>query len=153
MKEYNSDLVIDILRKEYPEIDTKIRQRINELLPENLQDLELIPKIINSFKIIKGLNYNSWISLNQNRSEVNDNRDLLFSIVLLYYHPEKILRMTDNRTRYGLISKMSNELKCSSGVLKNTLHAVIVAFRAYKDFREETYRLYNLINIENNFFN
>ncbi len=151
MLDYKQSLVIDILSKEYPEIHFTIRKRIENSIPEKLQDLELVPQIISSFKKLKGINYSSWTNRDREK-EISENRGLLLCIVLMFFHPEKVLRMTTQKTRFGVIRDIAKELNCSSTILKTSLPSVIVAFKAYRNFREETYRLYELIKIENRFF-
>lgn len=151
MRHYNPALVVDILRKEYPEVNKRILQRIDNDIPMKLDDLELIPCIIKSFKVHRGVDHSEWINKLGSR-DISEDRELLLSVVMLFFHPEKLIQLTTEKARYGVMSKMSGELNCGRDVLKKSLTAVIVAFRVYKSFHEEAYRLYELIKIENKFF-
>jgi len=151
MREYSAALVIDIFRKEYPEIESSIRQRLDDDLPQRLQDLNFIPEIISSFKSIKGISGNNWTNKSGTRV-ISENRELIMAVILLLYQPEKIMRISDLRLKRFILSKVSAELGCSRDVLKMSLAGIIVAFRAYKEFREETYRIYELIKEKHQFF-
>jgi len=56
------------------------------------------------------------------------------------------LQLTDEKAKYGVMSAISNVLQCSNKLLQRRISQVIVSFKAYKAFREETYRIYELIN-------
>ncbi len=149
MREYSQNLVIDILRKDYPEIDNRIRQRLNESLPVRLIDINLIPKIVSSFKRLKQLKGSINQPMNRESSEY---RKLILAVIMLFYHPDKIILSTSEKTRYGILMAVASEIECSRGMLKMRLADVIVAFKSYKEFRDESYRLYELIKTENKFF-
>lgn len=153
MREYNSSLVIDILRKDYPEIESRILQRIDDEVPQKLSDMDLIPVIVSSFKFLKGIGECNWVSTTRSREKVNDHRDLLLAVIMLFYHPEKMMMITKDKAKYGLLCKVSYCLGFDENtILSKSLPAVIVAFRAYKDFKEEVHRVYELIKIEHKFF-
>jgi len=153
MREYSTALVIDILRREYPEVESMIMQRIGNSVPDKLEDLNMIPKVINSFKRIKGITHSDWMRVNDaDYKEIIQNRNLLIAVLLLFFHPEKILNVTDRFVKRNLLSTTAVELNCTIGALKMSTSVVIVAFRAYKEFKSETYRIYELIKTENKFF-
>lgn len=150
LKVYNSNLVLQILRKDYPEIDLKIRQRIDEDIPAKVYDLEYIPDIIKSFIALREIE-NLVVGISKYGSkEIWENVDLLLSVIMLFYHPEKVLQLTDEKLKYGVMSVISRELQCSNKLLQRRISQVIVSFKAYKSFKEETYRLYDVINFTNN---
>jgi len=151
MREYSSALITNILRREYPEVDLCIRKRLDEELPASLEDVSLIPLVVRSFKAIKGINSEVWINKGGNRS-ISENRDLLVSVIMLLYQPEKVLSISNIRLKRFILSRMAAELNCSRDILKKRISCVIVAFRAYKEFKSETYRLYELIKTEHKFF-
>lgn len=146
MKEYNIHLVVDILRKEYPEIELKIRQRIDDDIPGKVDDLSHIPEIIRLFTQIRGIDDLVMAIVRYGNKEIWENIDLLLAVVMLFYHPEKVLQLTDEKAKYGVMSAISNVLQCSNKLLQRRISQVIVSFKAYKAFREETYRIYELIN-------
>jgi len=150
MRNSNQSLVIDILRKEYPEIEYRIQQRIKETVPVKLEDFDLIPLIISSFKRIKGIEYQSWTGSPGGRKKLNIDRDLLLGTIILFYHPEKLMQMTHDKSKHGLMVKVADELSCNRLTLSKSLQPIIVAFKAYREFKEEVYRIYELIKIENN---
>lgn len=152
MREYNSSLVIDILRKDYPEIESRILQRINDEVPHKLSDMGLIPGIIHSFKALKGIGECNWVSTTRSREKVNDHRDMLLAVIMMFYHPEKMMMLTREHSRPGILSTTAVSLQCKSSAIRKSLPAVIVAFKAYKDFKEEVHRIYELIKIEHKFF-
>jgi|GEM_PF-2364981 len=153
MREYSSALIIDILHRDYPEVENMIMQRIGDTIPQKLENLELLPLVINSFKSIKGIQHSGWMRVNDiSSNEIIKNRNLLIAVLLLFFHPEKILKVTDRKVKSSLLRNTAIELNCTLGALKMSISTVIVAFRAYKEFKAETYRLYELIKTENKFF-
>jgi hypothetical protein len=158
MRDYSSKLIVNVLRNDYPDIDLIIRRKLDQDIPEQLSDLKLITNIVSSFKSLKSITYLQWSRKKEGHREgghrigIHEDRELLLSVILLFYHPEKLLRITKERTRYGVIRKTSEILNCPLGSLKMTIPYVIIAFRAYKEFREETYRIYELIKSEHKFF-
>ena len=153
MREYSSALVIDILHRDYPEIESMIMQQIGDSLPGRLNDLSLIPKVIESFKKIRQVKHSGWLkSTDIDVRDMIENRNLLIAVLLMFFHPEKILKVTDRKVRCNLLRDTAAELNCSVGALKMSISTVIVAFKAYKEFKSETYRLYELIKTENKFF-
>lgn len=151
MKAYSVHLVVDILRREYPEIEMKIRQRIDDDIPEKLEDLSHIPQIIRSFTDLRGIDDLFMAIARYGSKEIWENLDLLLAVVMLFYHPEKVLQLTEEKARYGVMSAISTVLQCSNKLLQRRIAQVIVSFKAYRSFREETYRLYDLINKRNSF--
>ena len=151
MREYSSALITDILRREYPEVDMSIRKRLDDELPASLEDMTLIPTIIRSFKSIKGIQGDPWVNKRGSRA-LSENRELLVSVIILLYQPEKILRISNIRLKKFIITRTAAELNCSRDVLKKCISEIIVSFRAYKEFKSESYRLYELIKTENKFF-
>lgn len=84
--------------------------------------------------------------------ESSEYRKLILAVIMLFYHPDKIILSTSEKTRYGILMAVASEIECSRGMLKMRLADVIVAFKSYKEFRDESYRLYELIKTENKFF-
>lgn len=153
MKQYSPALVIDILRKDYPEVDSQIRQRIDESIPSCLTDLNLVPAIIQSFKKIKAVDYSKWESERGcNRGKVHEDRELLLAVLLLLYQPEKILKMTNVYTKHRLLSTISKEINCSVASLKMRVPITILSYKAYKEFKKEAFSIYEQIKLENDFF-
>lgn len=152
MREYSPDLVVQMLRKDYPEIESKILSRIDNEIPAKLDDMSYLPKIVDSFKCIKYANYNSWMnSVGEPRNEMIENRELLISVILMFYHPEKLMNL-NKKAKYILTIDVAAELGCTNYVIRKTISDVIVAFKAYRQFRDEVYRVYELIKSEHNFF-
>jgi hypothetical protein len=153
MRQYSSDLVVQMLRKEYPEIENKIRLRLDTEIPDKLVNLNYLPAIINSFKAIKGVNYKSWTnSVGGPRNEMIENRELLLAVIMLFYQPEKIMNLTTAKVKYNLTIRIAEELGCKESLINAALNSVLVIFKAYKSFKEEAYRVYELIKLENKFF-
>ena len=151
MRAYNSNLVINILKKDYPEIENRILERIKNEVPDRLDDLNMVPKIIQSFIDIKELHYSEWTARpGQTVKPMLKDRNLLLAVLILFYHPSKILNLSSDKLKASLIIKTSIELECPKQVLKNTIADILVGFRAYKEFRDETYRVYELIKIKDN---
>ena len=53
MRQYSAALVIDIFRKEYPEIESSIRQKLDDDLPPCLQDKPLQSKVTDSHDLLR----------------------------------------------------------------------------------------------------
>lgn len=150
--EYSSNLMVAVLRKEYPEIADIITEKIKETLPdERLTDLSNIEKIVSTFKKIKGIQLESWTN-GKGRTNITYERELLIAVLLLFYDPEKIMQLVRRNTVPGVLKQASCLIGTSQEVLSMSTPGVIVAFKAYEGFREEVYRIYDLIRIENNFF-
>lgn len=150
--EYSSNLMVAVLRKEYPEIADIITEKIKETLPdERLTDLSDIEKIVSTFKKIKGIQLESWTN-GKGRTNITYERELLIAVLLLFYDPEKIMQLVRRNTVPGVLKQASCLIGTSQEVLSMSTPGVIVAFKAYEGFREEVYRIYDLIRIENNFF-
>lgn len=152
--EYSSNLMVAVLRKEYPEIASIITEKIKETLPgERLDDLSNIEKIVETFKRERKVTVESWTTNSTGkRSKIIYERDLLIGVILLFYDPEKIMQLVRRQTTNGVMKEAAGLLGTSRETLCASTPNVIVAFRAYADFREEVYRLYELIKIENKFF-
>lgn len=150
--EYSSNLMISVLRKEYPEIAQRITRKIKETLPgEQLTDLSNIGKIIATFKREKQVKTDHWTN-GKGKANITYKRDLLVAVLLLFYDPEKIMQLVRRNTIPGILKQASVLIGTSQEVLSMSTPGVIVAFKAYEDFREEVYRLYDLIRIEHRFF-
>jgi len=152
MNDQHASLMITVLRKDYPEIATLITAKISKSLPErSLYDLQHIDQIVASFKLAKGITEQNWT---EGKSEIKivESRDLLLGVILMFYHPEKLMDLTSLRTKSGVLKNLALALGTKQPVLSLRVAIVIVAFRAYEEFRLEVYRLYELIRIENKFF-
>jgi hypothetical protein len=144
--------MITVLQKDYPEIASMITEKIRISLPEcSLDDLQYIDPIVTSFKKEKGITEQNWTE-GKSRVKITESREQLTAIILLFYHPEKLMQLTSGNTRLGVLKTLSGILGTSREVLSLTVANAIVAFKAYEDFRVEVYRLYELIKIENQFF-
>lgn len=150
LKVYNSNLVLQILRKDYPEVDLQIRKRIDADIPAKVDDLECIPDIIRSFIALRDIENLVAAISRYGSKEIWENVDLLLSVIMIFYHPEKLLQLTDEKLRYGVIGIIAKELQCNNKLLQRRVSQVIVSFKAYRNFKEETYRLYDMINSTNN---
>lgn len=152
MHEYSSNLMVSVLRKDFPEIADKIAYRIKTTLPEErLYDLSNIGLIVDSFKKERGVTAENWTNT-KGKASITYERELLIAVLLMFYDPEKIMQMVDRHIIKGLLIKASKLIGTTSSVLSMSVPGVIVAFKAYQDFREEVYRLYDVISIENKFF-
>lgn len=144
--------MISVLRKEYPEVAQRITRKIKETLPgEQLTDLSNIGKIIATFKREKQVKTDNWTN-GKGKDNITYKRDLLVAVLLLFYDPEKIMQLVRRNTIPGILKQASVLIGTSQEVLSMSTPGVIVAFKAYEDFREEVYRLYDLIRIEHRFF-
>lgn len=144
--------MVAVLRKEYPEIAQVITEKIKDTLPEErLTDLSNIERIVSTFKKIKGIKVDSWTN-GKGRANITYERELLIAVLLLFYDPEKIMQLVRRNTLPGILKQASALIGASQEVLSMSIPGVIVAFKAYEDFREEVYRIYDLIRIENEFF-
>lgn len=152
MREYSATLMVHVLCKDYPEIASVIAERIKKTLPEErLTDIKQISSIVETFKKEKSISEENWTS-GKTKVKITNPREELIAVILLFYHPEKLLQLTTGKTRYGILKYLSNELGTIPEILSNSASNVIVAFRAYEPFKTEVCRLYELIKIENKFF-
>lgn len=152
MNDQHSALMINVLRKDYPEIASSISEKIIKTLPEqSLTDLGLIDQIVTSFKKEKGIEDKNW-TIGKAKVNITRERELLLAVVLLFYHPEKLFQLTDKATKYRLQTSLAAHIGTSPDLISMDLANVIVAFKAYADFKIEVYRLYELIKEENQFF-
>lgn len=152
MIDQHSTLMITVLRKDYPEIASSISDKISRTLPEqSLTDLALIDQIVASFKIEKGITEQNWTK-GKSKVKITRSRQLLTAVILLFYHPEKLLQLTSSNTKSGVLKRLSSLIGTSPEILSMSVANVIVAFKAYEDFKTEVYRLYALIKEENQFF-
>lgn len=152
MNDQHSALMITVLRKDYPEIASIITAKISNSLPErSLDDLQHIPQIVASFKNAKGITEQNWT---EGKSEIKivESREQLLAVVLIFYHPEKLMDLTSANTKSGVLKTLAGILKTQRPVLSISVASAVVAFKAYEEFRQEVYRLYELIRIENKFF-
>ena len=144
--------MVSVLRKDYPEIAELIAERITKSLPEKrLHDISNVDLIIESFKKELGISAKCWTN-KKGSIRITDKRDMLIAVLLLFYNPEKILQLVDTSAVRGMFKRASEIIGTSPVILSMTAPNVIVAFRAYEEFRNEVYRLYDLIKIENKFF-
>lgn len=152
MQQYNSNLVLAVLRKEYPQVAIEIDRKIRESLPDQcLTDLSNIDKIVVSFKIERGVIEQNWTNC-KGKANITYERDLLLAVTLLFYDPDKLMQLIRKHTQQGVLKHVADLIGTSQKVLSMTTPNVIVAFKAYPDFRAEVYRLYELISNEHKFF-
>jgi hypothetical protein len=152
MNDQNSALMITVLRNDYPEIARIISEKINKTLPEQaLHNPKLIGQIVASFKNEKGIDELNWIK-GKSAIKIVESRELLTAVVLMFYHREKILNSSPEKTRSGVLRELRKQIGVSQEVSSKTAANAIVAFKVYENFRQEVYRLYELIKIENKFF-
>lgn len=144
--------MVSVLRKDFPEIAEQISNRIKTTLPgDRLYDLSRIEIIIESFKKERGVTADNWTN-SKGKANITYERELLIAVLLMFYDPEKIMQLVDRQVFKGLLHHASKLIGTTNAVLSMSVPGVIVAFKAYQDFREEVYRLYDLISIENKFF-
>ena len=144
--------MVSVLRKDFPEIAEQISNRIKTTLPgDRLYDLSSIETIIESFKKERGVTADNWTN-SKGKANITYERELLIAVLLMFYDPEKIMQLVDRQVFKGLLYHASKLIGTTNAVLSMSVPGVIVAFKAYQDFREEVYRLYDLISIENKFF-
>jgi len=152
MHDYSPNLMVSVLRKDFPEIAEQISNRIKTTLPgDRLYDLSSIETIIESFKKERGVTADNWTN-SKGKANITYERELLIAVLLMFYDPEKIMQLVDRQVFKGLLYHASKLIGTTNAVLSMSVPGVIVAFKAYQDFREEVYRLYDLISIENKFF-
>jgi hypothetical protein len=148
-------LMVNVLHKEYPEIASIITKKINDSLPEySLTDLQYIDQIVTSFKKEKGITHDKWTNTVKGnpKGKVTGIREEMVAVVLMFYHPEKLIQLTKERTRQGVITQLAKVTGAPNEVLSKSATNIPLKFRAYVDFRNEVYRLYELIKEENQFF-
>lgn len=137
-----------ILEKEHPEIAISIKEKIKKDFPEQvLSDLSEIKGIVDSFIRIKGISSINWVNnsrhnIDKGKKRISDIRELLVGVVLMFYQPEKIIGLSMGNTRGGVMQNLSQVLDCSNNILSKSTANAIVAFKTYKDFKEEVYSYY-----------
>lgn len=152
MREYGAEIMVTVLRKDYPEIAEMITGKIKDTLPSGrLDDLSNVERIITSFKKIKSIEVENWTN-GKGKVNITYERELLLGVLMLFYDPEQIMQFVKRNTVPGLLKQVSTLIGTTQKVLSMSTPNVIVAFKAYPDFREEVYRLYDLIITENKFF-
>lgn len=144
--------IVQVLRKEYPDVIDKITSEYVADLPDNkLTDFSLILQIIESFKKIRGIHVKSFKN-EIGQKKITDERILLLAVILLFFNPERLygIKRHDHLKISNAVSKLTDT---SQVVLTKSLNDAVLSIKAYKDFKKEVYRLYELIKQENKFFN
>lgn len=100
-----------------------------------LKDQTLIPDILADFCLFRGITPTDITG--HNISYVNvQHRKEFFAVLLLCYHPEKILSITRKRVWPGVEKAASDLLDCYRSSLANFVKQIISHYHFYKDFRE-----------------
>ncbi len=145
MMSYPSEFIINVLRKDYPDINLEISEKIRQSLPEkSLNDLSQISVIIRSFLKAKGLTCFRWQN-QPGQKKVTDTRELLLAVVLMFYHPEKIHGFTAREKKTGMVKALSELIECRQDIISKSMMSAVSAYRTYRNFREEVQRLYDVI--------
>lgn len=156
-KEQN--IILTILKNEYPEIAKAITQLIDQTLPKSiLSDYRLIPAIVTIFKKRTGITQVDWTKSSQlvdttlfddqKQHKVTEIRSVLIAVMLMLYHPEKLLNVVNENARSGLLLHLSSTLKCNKPTLSYTLSNAIVYYSAYKNFRRIVDKMHRIILVE-----
>lgn len=141
---YPTEFIANVLRREYPEINRLISEKINNSLPErNLSDLTQVDTVVRLFLKTKGLKSFTWH--NQPGENKTDIRELLMAVVLMFYHPERLYGYGSGKKRTGLGKRLSELTGCKHVIISKNTTSAISAFKTYKSFREEVNKVYMII--------
>lgn len=156
--------MLNILHRDFPDVATIISERINEMMPDKIiTDASLMPAIIHDFIQVTEIGQIVWrnskdrVSCRLSQDEyrlckVTEVRELLIAVVLMFFHPERILNLTNSRARCGIIKNLSALLKCDKDLLSKIISNVISYYKTYRTFREEVQYLYSQVNEKGNYF-
>lgn len=143
MKAYNSTLVLNVLCNDYPDIASRINQKIQSAMPEMiLNDLSELKYIIHEYCKLKGLLYDTW-SNQPGQTRITNERELLLAIVIMFFQPEKINGLHDSRIKQGIVKNLSIHMKCSKEVISQSIACALDNYRIYADFKTEVDQLYD----------
>lgn len=169
----NPLVMLSILHRDYPDVAASIHEQISKSMPaERLTDFELLPAMVNQFLISAktfdqpGILPNDQVDWRTSRSyimcvmssniakrcSITELREILLAVVLMLFHPEKILSLTSRPAKSGLIKQLSILLKCDKVTLSQSMSNAISHYKTYKSFRDDVEHLYNDIKIQAKYF-
>ncbi|WP_256013153.1 hypothetical protein [Desertivirga xinjiangensis] len=144
VNQYPAEIMITILNKDYPDVAQCINLKLKDVLPsDRLTDPEEINRIIKSYSLHTG---NGGVFAD------TEDRDVLCAVLLMFYHPEKIMGLDKKRTLNGIVQKVASELSWKPASISQSISRGIVAFKVYSEFREKVNEIYEHIKNENQFF-
>jgi hypothetical protein len=141
-----------------------ITERIQQMLPKDkLSDTQRLSEIVNDFiriTEIKGITWaNSrdkvWCRLTDDEyrlCKVTDIREMLTGVILMFFHPEKVLGFTNSATTKGVLTQLAKTLNCDKVTLSYGIGNAVSYYKNYKSFKNEVDHLYNQIKISRGYF-
>lgn len=145
MKAYDSTLVINVLCADYPDIASRINQKIQTAMPELiLNDLSELETIIDRFCKLKGLEYDTW-SNQPGQTRITNDRELLLALIIMFFQPEKINGLHYGRIKQGIVKNLSIHMNCSKEIISQSISCALDNYRIYADFKEEVDQLYETL--------
>ena len=144
-------MFLNILHRDFPNVVHQVNKKIEESIPKHrLTDYSQIEAIIASFKRIKNIDDSFKNEREYMLKHVTKQRELAIAIVILFYHPEKLLGLSNKRNSFCHI--LSKTIKLPKSSISRTTCNAIFAFKTYAEFRAEVYETYERIKEENQFF-
>lgn len=169
MQDQESSIVVAILRKDFPDVAALIDQRIKEQIPVNiLTDLKLVGSIIEDFqnvfiheqnKVVKWYQSKDriWCRLSSDEyrlCKVTEIREMMIAVILMFYHPERLLGLTgeNTRTKSGIVKELSKVCKCHKRDISTSLSNAIAYYKVYAGFKNEVNIIYDNVTTQGKYF-
>lgn len=143
--EVSQVLVLNVLQRDFPDVAEKIMSKIRSSMPEMvLSDTDQVQTVINAYCKIRDIQFDTW-SNKPGIKRITYERELLLTVMIMFFQPEKLNGLSDDVVRYGLIKELSKCMICSKNVISISISNCISNYRIYNDFRNESNEVYNQI--------
>lgn len=148
--------MLNILHRDYPDVAGEITRQIDGVLPAfRIGDSRKVPVIVNAFNEAAGITDKDWsrhdritIALSNNDirlCKITEAREILIAVVLLFFHPARILGLDSGPTKPGMLKELAHITGCTKVVLSQNLGNAVTRYRAYKGFKTEVDYLYEQV--------
>jgi len=131
-----AEVLLNILAKKNKDVFASVVQTHEELMPAVVfKDYGLIPAFLQDFCHYKNINPED-LKGRKITTEAMEHRKQFLAVLLLCFHPEKILNITQKRTWQGMELQAAFYLQCGEKSLANMIHQVVNWYHTYKSTRE-----------------
>lgn len=125
----NAELIANGLRMEYPDIYTRLIDKLSDMVPVT-DDSGDVNKIIRRYCSYHGIDREYLKASSAHRKR-------LLAVCILALQPEKIKGYSHRRLKNGIITAISDYAGCDKSVLQNWVSEIITHYRVYDDFRRQ----------------
>lgn len=142
---YPAQIIVNVLHREFPDLATKVINRIKEQLPDStFHNLEIIEGIVDTFCLLMEVTKAQLYNAEMIKSNTHMRR-ILIAVIIKLYQPELICGMIDGYMDSSITKRLILILKISRVTISFDVKRSIKFYQLYSDFKVEVDNIYNII--------